>query len=98
MHWILIPDLDVTLHGWSKRDGTDTLHPVTVPEGVPLISDELQLINCYCQADHAEHNGVAAKTQALHAAHSVRAKERSRVKIYLRRPSKPMKWTDKLRW
>lgn len=46
------PDLDVTLHGWSKRDGTDTLHPVTVPEGVPLIPDELlQLIKCSCQAD-----------------------------------------------
>ena len=46
------PDLDVMLHGWSRRDGTDTLHPVTVPEGVPLIPQELlQLIKCSCQAD-----------------------------------------------
>jgi len=41
------PDLDVRLHGWSRRDGTDTLYPVTVPDGVVLIPGELiQFIKC----------------------------------------------------
>ena len=46
------PDLDVTLHGWSRHEGTDSLRPVTVPEGVALIPQELvELIKCSCKAE-----------------------------------------------
>ena len=46
------PDLDVTLHGWSQREGTDSLYPVTVPDGIALIPEELvHLIKCSCQAE-----------------------------------------------